>query len=205
MAHTPTKTPTRAAEFIIAHNRFFEETLFAFQKAVIIKSQQLFGIHFRNITALSHAVTANVRRIITRKKDFLTGLNQSVINKSGIVLYNNLRTLIILVNKISTRPELILENRKNILGNEISNFRTFIRKYMVNQRSYINHYRSVFSLMNPSNLLKKGFALVYQKGKIMTDPGRIRIGSDISVLLSDTELLSTVKDKIKKNGKEPDL
>jgi exodeoxyribonuclease VII large subunit len=161
MAHTPTKTPTKAAEFIIAHNRMFEETIFSFQKAIIIKSQQLFGYHFREIVAIT--------------------------------------------NKILTKPMLILENRRNILSNEVSNFSIFINKYFITQRSYLAHYHSVFSLMSPVNLLKKGFAIVYQKGKIVTNADKIKTGSDISVLLSDTELLSTVKEKIKKNGKESDL
>jgi exodeoxyribonuclease VII large subunit len=43
MAHTATKTPTRAAELIIDHNRAFEERIGSFQKSIIIKSQQAFS------------------------------------------------------------------------------------------------------------------------------------------------------------------
>jgi len=205
MAHTPTKTPTKAAEFIIAHNRYFEESLFSFQKAIIIKSQQLFGIHYRQITALSHSVSANVQTRITKLKESLVMINQAVINKSKSLVYRNLKTLDFIVNMILSKPKLVLENRRNNLGNEASNFRIFLNKYMVNQGSYLVHYRSVFSLISPANLVKKGFAVVYYKGKIVANADKIKIGNDISVLLSDTELLSTVKEKIKKNGKEPYL
>ena len=40
MAHTSTKTPTKTAEFIIDHNRYFEDSLLMLQKNIIIKSQQ---------------------------------------------------------------------------------------------------------------------------------------------------------------------
>jgi exodeoxyribonuclease VII large subunit len=43
MAHTQTKTPTKAAEFIITHNKNYEDAILSFQKTIIIKSQQIFS------------------------------------------------------------------------------------------------------------------------------------------------------------------
>ncbi len=42
MAHSPTFTPTKAAEFIIAHNRYFEEAIEDIQNTIIYRSQQQF-------------------------------------------------------------------------------------------------------------------------------------------------------------------
>ena len=50
MAHTQTKTPTQAAEFIIEHNQTFEKNLSNFQKNIIIKSQQRFNKSTQNLT-----------------------------------------------------------------------------------------------------------------------------------------------------------
>jgi exodeoxyribonuclease VII large subunit len=41
MVNTSTKTPTKAAEFIISHNRAFEEQLTNAQKSIVIRSQQM--------------------------------------------------------------------------------------------------------------------------------------------------------------------
>jgi len=38
MAHTSTKTPTKTAEFIIAHNRHFEDSILLLQKNIVIKT-----------------------------------------------------------------------------------------------------------------------------------------------------------------------
>jgi exodeoxyribonuclease VII large subunit len=59
MAHTSTKTPTKAAEFIIAHNRAFEDNLIGTQKMILIKTYQMINHH----------------------KDRLVRLNQITINK----------------------------------------------------------------------------------------------------------------------------
>src|ERR1700744_5314997 len=40
MAHTQTKTPTQAAEFLLAHNQAFEEGLSRLQKKIVINAQQ---------------------------------------------------------------------------------------------------------------------------------------------------------------------
>jgi len=43
MTHTHTKTPTKAAEFIIAHIRRFELGILSLQQNIAIKAQQLFS------------------------------------------------------------------------------------------------------------------------------------------------------------------
>jgi exodeoxyribonuclease VII large subunit len=55
MAHSATKTPTKVAESIIAHNRAFEERVLFFQKAIVAKANELIGAQH---LAISHAKAA---------------------------------------------------------------------------------------------------------------------------------------------------
>ncbi len=61
MAHTHTKTPTKAAEFIIAHNRSFELGILALQQNIVIKSQQVFHAHYKELNELKNAISRNAR------------------------------------------------------------------------------------------------------------------------------------------------
>lgn len=54
MAHTATKTPTKAAELIIGHNRTFEDNINRLQKTIVIRAQQLL---FQQKEKLNHART----------------------------------------------------------------------------------------------------------------------------------------------------
>lgn len=158
LAHTSTKTPTKAAEVIIAHNRAFEIELLDFQKNIVIKSQQLFAQKFRG---LSH-------------------LNQQLVSATRHLLYSKHR--------------------------DVQNYSTTLqgaaRASIDKQHTSIAHFRSVFQMMNPDNILKKGFAMIKVNGHIVTDPEKITVGEQVSVILSQTQLETVVSEKKPYDGNE---
>ena len=87
MAHTSTKTPTKAAEFIISHNRQFEEELLILQKAVVIKSQQMLSVQMQRIHLANTTIVNQARTYINFHKDSLTGLHQIITNNTKSILY----------------------------------------------------------------------------------------------------------------------
>lgn len=205
MAHTPTKTPTKAAEFIIAHNKTYEDKMLGLQKMIIIKSQQLFSAHYYALSQLNSFIVNQSRTVINRYKDDIVRVNQVTINKSKSLLYGHRNALVSLSAQITAKPRVIVYNRKHDIQNKINNLSAFQSIFIKNQKGYLGHYASVIRLMSPVNILKKGFAIVKQNDKIISDPGIIAAGSDIEVVLSGSTLLSTVKRKSKYNGKEFDL
>lgn len=202
MAHTQTKTPTKAAEYIIAHNKAFEEAILSFQKTILIKSQQLFSTHFQNLSALNSIVVNNTRNILNNYKDSLVQINQVTINTSKSILFNNKNELVQITSAILSKPKIILYNRINDIKNTISNLNTFNALYLKNQRGYLGHYVSIINMMAPNNILKKGFAIVKANNKITSNPDEIKVGNDIDIILAETQIKSTVKQKSKYNGTE---
>lgn len=59
--------------------------------------------------------------------------------------------------------------------------------------------------MSPDNILNKGFAIVKVNDQITSNPDDIRIGNDIDIILSGSEIKSTVKQKKKYDGKDFNL
>ncbi|MBC7903759.1 MAG: exodeoxyribonuclease VII large subunit [Gemmatimonadaceae bacterium] len=78
MAHTPLKTPTKVAEFIIAHNKAFEERIRNIQKNILIKSQQLFSSRTRQINAINSQLVNNSRDILFLRKTALSNLKANI-------------------------------------------------------------------------------------------------------------------------------
>lgn len=85
MAHTHTKTPTKAAEFIIAHNRSFEQKMLSLQQNIAIKSQQLFLRHYKELSQLRNAVSHNTRGLVQSYSEELAKTNQRIISSSRSV------------------------------------------------------------------------------------------------------------------------
>ncbi len=97
-----------------------------------------------------------------------------------------------------SKPQILVANKRNDLSNLITNIRSFSKIYFQHKHTGITHHETIFKLVSPANILKRGFALVYHNGNITTNPENINPGSDIKVLLSDTELNATVTAKKQK-------
>lgn len=205
MAHTQTKTPTKAAEFIIAHNRSFEQSILSLQKNIVIKSQQLFLLNYQSLSSLKSTISNSARELISGHKDALTAIHQNTINISKSILYKEHRLLLNMSHQISGKPRIILYNRINDIGNTISNLKTFTNQYLRNQKGYLGHYSSSIRMMSPENILKKGYAIVKVNDTITSNADSIEVGDRIDVILSDTIFKTTVKEKTKYNGGETDL
>ena len=205
MAHTATKTPTKAAEFIIAHNRGFEERLLQAQKTIVIKSQQLFSVEFQQLSYLNHSILNGTHKVINLQKDRLAAAKQALVNTTKTVLYNRKNTLVGISAKIVSRPSIVLYNRINDLKTITSNLTTFNGQYLKNKKGQLGHHASLVKMMAPENILKKGYAIVKINDKIISNADGIAIGDTIDVLLGDSELKTTVQQKINYNGSNPDL
>lgn len=202
MAHTQTKTPTKAAEFIIAHNRNFEQNILSFQKSIVIKSQQMFLHNFQLLGYLNSSIVNNTRDIIAKRKDDIVAVNQITINSSKSILFNNRKQLLQTTSQILSKPKIILYNRINDIKNTIQNLKTFNTLYQKNKRGYLGHYVSIIKMMSPENILKKGYAIIKVNNKITSNPDDLKVGKDIDILLSTTIIKSTVKQKTKYDGKD---
>lgn len=205
MAHTQTKTPTKAAEFIITHNKKFEDSITTFQNTILIKSQQLFSSYYQRLTMLNTFIVNNARTFLNEHKDMLVGNKQIVINKTKTQLFNNRNTLSLITSTLITKPKIISSNKLNDLSNIVANLEIFNKNYLRSQHAYLNHYVSVINLMSPKNILRKGFAIVKYQGEVTSNPDAFFIHSEIEVILRDQSIKSTVKSKSNHNGNEFNL
>lgn len=202
MAHTQTKTPTKAAEFIIAHNRVFEQKLLSFQKSILIKSQQLFLTNFQALGSIKSTIVNTARDILNERKDEIVAINQITINSSKSILFNHRRNLLNTSSQIISKPKIILYSRISDIKNTISNLKTFSNQYQKNKKGDLGHYVSLIKMMAPDNILKKGYAIVRVNNEITSNPDDLKIGSEMEIILADTLIKSTVKEKIPYNGKD---
>ena len=183
MAHTSTKTPTKTAEFLIAHNRHFEESLLSLQQQLVIKTFQLMNVH----------------------KEQLNRLNQITINSAKNLLHEKHRDMLNLSGMILTNPKIILSNKKKDLENLLANIKSYNRMYFINQARYISHFESVVRLMSPQNILNKGFAIVKVGDRIISDASLVEPGAELTITLAATEINTKVLSKTNRNGKEFEL
>lgn len=217
MAHTPTKTPTKAAEFIIAHNQAFEQRLLSEQQRIVIKSQQILARHQQEVMAGQTTLSGKVRRVLNERKQLQERTRQRVVLQSKKLLNQQKFWLAEAANKTINRPQQKLAAQRGALetlAREVKYFASvllahedravrekkedikyFAASFINGEKKTVSHYETMCRMMSPVNILKKGFALVYQHGQIVTEGERLNRTEPIKVRLLDTELTATIQDK----------
>ena len=205
MAHTHTKTPTKAAEFIIAHNRNFELGVLSLQQNIVIKSQQLFHLHHRELSELKNAISHNTRALIQLHGEELTRTNHQITSSARSALYRYEKKLILAVNQLSQSPKMLFQQQKNDLCNIKNSIKNTAGDYLRHEKLTLEYQQKSILMMSPHNILRKGYAIVKIGDKIISSGEKIEAGQEIEVQLRDAKLKSTVKEKIQYNGRDTDL
>lgn len=205
MAHTHTKTPTKAAEFIIAHNRSFEQEILSLQQNIVIKSQQLFHIHYKELSELKNGISHNARKLVQIYSEELAKTNQRIISSSRSVLYGHQKKLILTAHQVVQSPKMLLQQKKNDLTHIKNSIKNTANDYLRREKVTLEHHFKSIQMMSPQNILRKGYAIVKFNEKIISSADNIQAGQEIEVILKDAKLKSTVKEKIQYDGRETDL
>ncbi|RYY50613.1 MAG: exodeoxyribonuclease VII large subunit [Chitinophagaceae bacterium] len=200
VAKWPTKTPTKVAEFLIAHNRHFEDALLQFQKNLVIKAQQLLANNDRSLAAIKATVVNKSRDLLIRHDQDLMRSRQVVLNNSRELLLRRRTALGELSAVITSIPVTRIRNAGNDLKNLQTNLTSFTRKYLVNQRGYLGHFQSLCRLRHPNNLLNKGFALVYHQNKLAADTDGVPTPGAITIRMRDGSIEAQTLSKTKTDG-----
>lgn len=220
MAHTETKTPTKAAEFIVNRCHGFENNLFSIEKAIMMASQRIIAtkksalsevnsqIINQTRTLLTHkreeifeaktAVINSTTRLISKRKEESGKFHHTVVSNSFRILADNRHELVKISSMLTSKPLSLIAIRKNNLNNELEKIAGASKKYLTLQRGYLGHYDTLFKHFNVDKILQKGFAIIRKDGNVITDPAKININDNISIQLKESLIDVNVKNK--KNG-----
>lgn len=204
MVHTQTKTPTKAAEFIIAHNRTFEQGLLSLQKDILIATQQLLSSHNKSLSDTRHSILIDSKDALARGKERLSSMNHEVAVLAKGLLHQHNRKLLQVTSNAITGTRISLANRNNEISSMAATLKRASLSNLKTHNSHLENFRTTVKLMSPSNILKKGYAMVKVDGKIVSNAEHIEKGTTIEVVLSETHIRSTVID-ITANGTDTNL
>ncbi|HEV7333148.1 MAG TPA: exodeoxyribonuclease VII large subunit [Flavisolibacter sp.] len=195
LAHTSTNTPTKAAEFILAHNLAFETLLLSEQKRVIIRSQQIISRHSERLLSLRSGISSRARALLTRQRQRQESLREQILSAAKEMINRQKLLLAESGSKTTGKATLLLQKKKSELRSATEGLKAGVKGLYGLQRHTIERMETVCRLMSPINLLKKGFALVYHQGKVITSGKDLKQGEEITVRLQDTELNASINNK----------
>lgn len=195
MAHTRTKTPTQAAEFILAHNRSFEDTIMNLQQNILVRSQQLIARNTALLYRINIQLVHHTRDVLSIEKEQLSALRENMIQVSRANLHQFKNALVHTTATMFSRPLLLLHKRSFDLDKAMSGIKTAQDRYFRDYSGKLEYYHSLIRILSPENILKKGFAIIKRKDKIIGHPEEIEVDHTIEIVFSETTLTATVTQK----------
>ncbi|RDC63115.1 exodeoxyribonuclease VII large subunit [Adhaeribacter pallidiroseus] len=172
MARLPTKTPTKAAATIVAHNRTFEENLLHLQKRVLSKTNEILGAQKLILQTLHAQVIRYAHQCLHQQQQRLRPL-------SGIVIQ--------LINRLVYNQRFKLEKVHYRLSCSIESF-------VKTEQHKLASLRNTIKLLSPENVLKRGYAIIFRGDTIIKNATEVRPGDEITTIFQDSEIISTIKE-----------
>ena len=198
MAHTAVETPTKAAEFIVARNKAFQDELLSLEKNLIIRSQQLLAKHQRKLAQANFLLVSSATRSITSQREKLTQQQQALKIHTETMFQRMHGHLLLLSSRITDRSNSLLAGHRKQLERTADTLKLNTLQYLKGQESKQENYQAQLRLMSPARLLKKGFAMIKQQGNIIKDGKNLANGTEIEIVLADQEIRARIT-QINKN------
>jgi exodeoxyribonuclease VII large subunit len=170
MTRLKTKTPTKAAASIIMHNQLFLEKLQHLQKQVVLKTTE----------------------IMISQELILNSLQTTFISRSKDLLNKESRNLQAHINGAIYAAAQRLQQEKMQLLKVKFNLQCNTDNRLKKEGFQLKHLQNNLKHLDPENILKRGYALVYENGKAVTEPRKLLPGTLIKTRFYAGEVESQV-------------
>jgi exodeoxyribonuclease VII large subunit len=109
------------------------------------------------------------------------------------------------VQQLAQSPRMLFQQQKNDLLYIKDSIKNAAGDYLRHEKLDLEYHHKSIRMMSAHNILRKGYAIVKVRERIISSAENIEAGQEIEVILRDAKLKSTVKEKIQYDGKETDL
>jgi exodeoxyribonuclease VII large subunit len=196
MAHSPLRTPSIAAESIIAHNREFEEELLRMQQLVLQNAQEMVRSQSESLQhyrlRLISAGTAAVSDTNRSLNDAANALQQAVrihLTDAGNALVHFRQRIQLPAKHACVLAQLSVTETRTRMSNAA-------KQLMRRQAEMLRLQAEKRRLLDPVNILKRGFAIVYRSDAIVADGHALEAGQDISIRFFESKIEATITKNI---------
>lgn len=188
-------TPTKIAEFLIQKFHNFSVPVTKAQEVIIDKAQRLLAEEKTKIQSEAKLFRSMTETIILKNRNEIESAKNQIKQQTGFMLKNNLgyvnyyNDLVVKsANHQITQNGLMLSQ---LQGNLAAQSVTKVRENKVQ----LENLERNLNILDPINILKRGFSITYHNGKSVKDIAEIDVGETIETKVYKGKIISTVKNK----------
>lgn len=149
------------------------------------------------INNLVNRTTFNYKQILINKFNEYSSIKDRYNERKFNEKLNNLLNQ---VNALNKQLELLspikrIEDNSKLLDNNIVKLNDMYNNLIVSENKKIDHMIDKLIILNPLNLMKKGYSIVYKDNKAISSTKDININDDINITMQDGSIKAKVLEK----------
>ena len=170
VAHTRMKTPTATAEFLISCVENFHEKLLLFEQKIVELTRETLDFQKNKLETYADTLYHSVSQFINDK-------NIRLIRKGNEFQQN--------IRRFSFKKRMELSNLIGLTEKKV-------RKYIQQEQERVRLNENTVRLLNPENVLKRGYTLTFKQGKIIKSVKDMNIDEIIETRFADGKIESKI-------------
>jgi len=217
VAHSRLKTPTAVAEFFISGTERFYENLMEKKETVAHRTGMTLEAKYAQLGTCTGNLYNFVYKFIGKNNDYLVRKSSKLQHEVNRFSFNKKYKLNNLKHKLYTVMSVWYNENKTSLIRERNNLSGILRKYfsdrinacirlreslrvhygrfMAKEQERINSNGKSVRLLDPANILKRGYTITLFKDKIVKSAEQLNIKDEIETRFSDGKVISKIAKK----------
>jgi exodeoxyribonuclease VII large subunit len=194
VAHTALKTPTAAAGYIIEYmaeveNRIMEmwTEISDLARHIIERNRHQLESAAIRLFPLSGMMLSKARERLSQKTIELINSGREYTRNAGFVPQNQKQRLMSLSYNLLKNKALAFERAGKSIHTGIVNS-------MERKKTIIDSFEKTLEVMKPENVLRRGYTITYQNGKVMKSAGGVKADDTLKTRFCDGNIVSRVID-----------
>ncbi len=193
--HTSHKTPTRVAEAIVQHNRRAEEYLAGSTERLISGAKEVLADWREDLQWASRVLTTDVPARLHQNQLRLISISNQLQSLSVRRIDREFQLLVRHKEHMHSSAKLLLSEQKRRVGDLSALMAPTVLRKVERERERLMHKASLLKMLNPDNLLKRGYALLEKEGKLITNFNDIQTKDELTVRMHEGTLTVDVRNK----------
>ncbi len=191
VAYSKLKTPTAVAEFLIDHNQMFEANITELGEDIFVLAKDFIRTNQTYVTNLSIGIN-KTKNIISAKLDYCNQLFYKVNNLAKTQVKEENIRLLNYRNRITSTPKIKIKQEHNDLFNYNSKLTNASKGLISKALHIIDMHEQNVRLIDPVNVLSRGFSITKYNGKIINKNSNLKLGDNIETVTSKDRILSKI-------------
>jgi exodeoxyribonuclease VII large subunit len=211
------KTPTAVAEFLIKGMERFYDRMLELENEIVQLTRNLIESHQKQLELAASNLDYAVAGFINKNQSQLTKTGNQLQRAVKQFSFQKEHELNRMKHNIKSKVLLWFAVSKNNLFQKRRTLKHAVNQSMLKQRSVLGHYKDLLTgqaknmismeqkrilfhentarLINPENVLTRGYTLTLREGKIVKSTKQLNVNEEIETRFTDGSILSKITKK----------